>query len=712
MSNQRSAFAVLVAAIVLASCGSRDSAPPAARAATPQAQVTGERLLAADEAANAGQWMSHGRDYSEQRFSPLRKVAVENVGQLGLAWFADFDTRRGQESTPLVVDGVLYVTTAWSKVHAFDAKTGRELWRFDPKVPGEWAVNACCDVVNRGVAAWNGKIYLATIDARLIALDAATGNVVWDVLTIETGQPYSITGAPRVAKGKVLIGQGGSEFSMRGYVSAYDAETGKLDWRWYVVPGDPSKPFENPQMEAAAKTWHGEWWKTGGGGAPWDSIIYDPATNHVLIGTGNGAPWPAEIRSPGGGDHLYLSSIVALDLDTGNYVWHYQTTPNESWDYDNTSQLFTADLTLDGQPRHVVMQAPKNGFFYVLDAKTGELLSAEPYVPGVNWAKGIDRKTGRPILNPEANYSKTGRGALVSPYYGGAHNWQPLSFSPATGLVYIPANQSSYAFVATREDDNPMGQKLSISFAGNQQYMSKLKAQPVSDGFLLAWDPVKQKEAWRAPLGQGRSGGTLATAGGLVFAGNSGNEFAAYRADTGEKLWRADTQTGTMAGPVSYEIDGEQYVAVVAGFRQTGNYYAPNYSRILVYKLGGTATLPEAVPFPAPVLNPPAAFGTAAQLTQGEQVYGRFCSTCHGSDGLSRGMFPDLRYSGALASAEAFRTIVIEGALSKNGMVSFRSALSLEDAEAVRAYMVARAVAAKAAQAPPSPPAAGAAHGG
>jgi quinohemoprotein ethanol dehydrogenase len=682
-----------------------------APATAPQAKVDGARLLAASDPANAGQWMSHGRDYSEQRFSPLTEVSVENVTQLGLTWFADFDTRRGQESTPIVVDGVMYVTTAWSKLYAFDAKSGKALWAYDPQVPGEWAVNACCDVVNRGVAAWNGKIYLATIDARLIALDAATGKVVWDVLTIEKGQPYSITGAPRVAKGKVLIGQGGSEFSMRGYISAYDAESGKLDWRWYVTPGDPAKGFENPQMEAAAKTWNGQWWKTGGGGAPWDSIIYDPGNNQVLVGTGNGAPWPSEIRSPGGGDHLYLSSIVALDLDTGGYKWHYQATPNESWDYDNTSQLFTADIAINGQQRHVVMQAPKNGFFYVLDAKTGELLSAKPYVPGVNWASSIDMKTGRPVLNPQANYSKTGKGALVSPYYGGAHNWQPLSFSPNTGLVYIPANQSSYAFVAAPEDDNPMGQKLSISFAGNQEIMRKLKKPPVSEGFLLAWDPVNQKEVWRAALGEGRSGGALSTAGGVVFAGNSLNQFVAYRADNGQKLWQADAQTGTMAGPVTYAVYGEQFVAVVAGFRQTGSYYAPNYSRILVYKLGGTAKLPEAVPFPDPVLNPPAAFGTAVQVSHGEQVYGRFCSTCHGSDGLSRGMFPDLRYSGALNSAEAFKAIVIDGALGKNGMVSFATAISVADAEAVRAYMVGKAIAAKPA---PVPASAGGAqpHGG
>jgi quinohemoprotein ethanol dehydrogenase len=699
-------IAVGVAAVSLVACSKSgtEGQAPAPMVAVPQAQVDAARLLAANDAANDGQWMSHGRDYSEQRFSPLVKVNADNVGQLGLTWFADFDTRRGQESTPIVIDGVVYVTTAWSKLYAFDAKSGKALWKFDPKVPGEWAVNACCDVINRGVAAWNGKVYLATIDGRLIAIDAATGKSVWDISTIDKDKPYAITGAPRIAKGKVLIGQGGSEFSQRGYLSAYDAETGKMDWRWYIVPGNPADGFENAQMEAAAKTWHGQWWQTGGGGAPWDAIVYDPTTNLVYMGTGNGAPWPAEIRSPGGGDHLYLSSIVALNVDTGAYVWHYQTTPNESWDYDNTSPIMTADLEIKGANRHVVMQAPKNGFFYVLDAATGELLSADAYVPGVNWASGIDMKTGRPKLIAAANYGKTGKGAFVSPAFGGAHNWAPISFSPQTGFVYIPAIVGSYPFVAAREDDNPMGQKLSISFSKSAAMARRPDAPRGGSGYLLAWDPVNKKEVWKVPAPGGRSGGTMATAGGLVFAGSSGNEFAAYRATTGDKLWSADVQTGAMAGPVTYEVAGEQFVAVVAGFRQTGSYYAPNYSRLLVYKLGGSASLPEATAFPAPVLNPPVAFGTTEVIAHGEQVYGRFCSTCHGSDGLSRGMFPDLRYSGALNSSGAFKAIVIDGALSQNGMVSFAKGITVDDAEAVRAYVVARSIEAK--NSPPPAPAA------
>ncbi|MEP7244089.1 MAG: PQQ-dependent dehydrogenase, methanol/ethanol family [Gammaproteobacteria bacterium] len=700
--------ALCVLSLLTAACSSeKDSSVAAVQppppAAAQFAAVDGPRLLAANEPANAGQWMSYGRDYAEQRFSPLKSINTDTVKNLGLAWFADFDTRRGQESTPIVVDGVIFVTSAWSKVFAYEAKSGKALWQFDPKVPGEWAVNACCDVVNRGVAAWNGKVYVGTIDGRLIALDAATGKPVWDVSTIDRSKPYSITGAPRVVKGLVLIGQGGAEFSARGYISAYDAETGKMAWRWYTVPGNPSEPFENPQMEMAAKTWSGNWWKTGGGGTVWDAITYDPKTDLLFVGVGNGGPWPAEIRDPGGkGDHLFLSSIVALKVETGEYVWHYQEVQRDSWDYTAVQQITVADLAIDGKDRHVILQAPKNGYFYVLDAASGELISAKPIVP-LNWSTGIDMKTGRPNVVPAARYDVTGKGYIQVPSFGGAHNWHPMSFSPETGLVYIPAMEMSYPFVVAHEDDNPMGQKLSISFAGSAQMLKNPKALKVNKGFLLAWDPVNQKEVWRVSHDSGRSGGSLATAGGLVFAGNSNQqEFVAYRADTGERLWGQGAQTGVLAGPSTFEVDGEQYVAVVAGYRLTGNYWAPNHSRLLVYKISGAARLPEAVPDPVQVLNPPPAFGSPAAIALGQQLYGRFCGTCHGSEGFSRGMFPDLRYTGALNSAYAFKSIVIDGALSQNGMVSFAKALKVDEPEAIRAYLVSKAIEAKDAPAPGS----------
>jgi len=693
-------LAVVCVAVWLPTACSRLASDGAAESAAKPpvpvfANVDATRLGAADE--HPGQWMSTGRDYNEQRFSPLTKINTENVSQLGLAWFGDFDTRRGQESTPIVVDGTLYVTTAWSKVYTYDAKTGRPLWKFDPKVPGGWAVNACCDVVNRGVAAWNGKVYLGTIDGRLIAIDAGTGKPVWSQQTTDPTKAYSITGAPRVANGRVFIGQAGSEFSQRGYVSAYDAETGRQLWRWYIVPGNPADGFENEQMEAAAKTWGGEWWKTGGGGGPWDAITYDPVTGYVLVGTGNGAPWPAEIRSPGNNDNLYLASIVALKADTGEYVWHYQATPHESWDYDNTQQITVADLEIGGRRRHVAMQASKNGFFYVLDATTGKLLSAEPFIPGVNWASGVDLRSGRPIINTEARYDSTGRGFFVVPTPGGAHSWHPMSFDPLTGLVYIPAMIGNYPMVAQREDDNPMGQKLSISMTkGFAMYDRPGAPKRMNSGALLAWDPVGQKEVWQVPFENGRGGGTLSTAGGLVFQGNSKyQEFAAYRADDGEKLWSMPAQTGIVAGPVTYEVDGEQYVAVAAGARLTGNYYAPNYSRILAFKLGGMASLPPPVDPPPQVLNPPPGFGSKEMLAQGAERYGRFCGTCHGTDGQSRGLFPDLRYSAALNSAESFKSVVVDGALSANGMVSFKAALTQDDVDSIRAYIVSRAIEAK-----------------
>lgn len=658
------------------------------------AAVDGERLVASDR--DGKDWLSSGRTYSEQRFSPLKSLTADNVGRLGLAWFADFDTRRGQESTPIEVDGVIYVTTAWSKLGAFDARTGKPLWSYDPQVPREWAVNACCDVVNRGVAVWNGKVYLGTVDARLIALDAGTGRVLWTSRVGDTESHLSITGAPRVAKGKVLIGEAGNEYEQRGFMSAYDAETGKLDWRWYVVPGDPAKGFENPQMAAAAKTWGGSWWQKGGGGGPWDAITYDPQTDLVLIGTGNGAPW-AERDAQQAHDNLYISSIVALHLDSGAYAWHYQTTPHDRYDFDSTQQITIADLMIGGVSRHVAMQANKNGLFYVLDVSTGRLLSAKTFVPGVNWTTGVEMKTGRPVLSAAANYERTGKGFITSPGPFGAHNWHPMSFSPATGLVYIPASQNDFAFVAIKGDDNPMGQKWNVSMTAGVALYQRAHQQPRDEGFVLAWDPVQRREAWRIPVGNSRSGGTLVTAGGLLFTSLPlAKEFRAYSATDGKLLWRTSAQTGVMAGAITYQIDDEQYVAVVAGGNANpggnANYYSPNYSRLLVYKLGGTAVLPPTVPPPVQVLNPPPAFGSQAQVAHGGQLYDRFCGTCHGAEVQSSGMFPDLRYSGAVQNADAFQAIVLKGALKQNGMVSFKAAVSPGDAEDLRAYIVGRAI--------------------
>ena len=389
---------LLVTTAALALQGCQQAKGPAA--------VDAARLNAAD--SDNANWMSTGRTYSEQRFSPLDKINTTNVKDLGLAWNFELSTNRGVETTPIVVDGVMYVTSAWSLVYALNAKTGELLWKYDPKVPREVGHNACCDVVNRGVAVWQGRVYVATLDGRLVALDAKTGKPAWSVVTVDQAKPYTITMAPRIVHGRVIVGNSGSEYGVRGYLSAYDAETGKLDWRFYTVPGDPSKPFENKAMEMAAKTWTGQWWKFGGGGSPWDSMSYDPDANLLYFGTGNGLPWDEKARSPGGGDNLFLSSIVAVNADTGAYAWHFQTTPGDSWDFDSTQTLTLADLTIGGAPRKVLMQANKNGFLYVIDRLTGKLISAKNFVP-VTWAKGIDPATERPDRDRRSQYTQGAR---------------------------------------------------------------------------------------------------------------------------------------------------------------------------------------------------------------------------------------------------------------------------------------------------------------
>jgi PQQ-dependent dehydrogenase (methanol/ethanol family) len=647
--------------------------------------VDSKRLLAADSPENAGQWMTYGRDYSEQRFSPLTQINVNNVSQLGLAWYADLAERGGvYETTPIVVDGRIFVTSPWSKVYAFDAKTGTRLWKYDPHVPGEYAVKLCCGIVNRGVAVWKGKVIWGTLDGRLIAVDAGSGQKVWEVQATDPKKWLSITGAPRIADGRIFIGEAGSEFEERGYLAAYDADNGKELWRWWSVPGDPAKPFEQPELKWAAKTWSGDWWKFGGGGTPWDAITYDPVTGYVYFGTGNGAPWPSEVRSPGGGDNLFTASIVALDAKTGKYVWHYQETPSENFDFDSTAQITAADLVIKGQKRHVIMHAPKNGVFYVLDAKTGKVLSANLFVPTANWLTGFD-KDFRPILNPEANYGKTDKGFYLVGFQ--SHVWYPMSFNPGTGLVYVPTNYGSFGYVA--EAGAKMGnQLLSINITKRPQ-----GTPPKVEGagnYLVAWDPVKQKAAWEQREGNGRSG-TMTTAGNLVFQGTLPHNFTAFRADNGEKVWTTDSQAQIVGGSVSYAIDGEQYVAVVAagqgGFFNP--YWAPNYARLLVYKLGGKVTLPPAQPYTPPPLNPPPDFGDQALLTKGETQYTEHCASCHGNNTARvTSIFPDLRYAGPLWSSEAFKSIVIDGVLQDNGMVSFRKVLTPEDAEAIRAYVV------------------------
>jgi len=664
-------------------------------AADRPAWVDDARLGNAD--AEPGQWMSTGRTWDEQRFSPLTQINDGNVGQLGLAWYADINTERGMEASPLAIDGVLYNVQPWNIVTAYDGKTGRVLWTYDPQVPLKYGRMACCDIVSRGLAAWEGRIYVATLDGRLIALDAVNGKPLWSTLTVDPTKSYTITGAPRVFDGKVVIGNGGAELGVRGYTSAYDAATGELLWRFHTVPGDPAEGFENAAMEMAAKTWTGEWWKAGGGGTVWDSLSYDPELNLLYIGTGNGSPWSQKWRSPGGGDNLFLASIVALDADTGEYRWHYQTVPGEEWDYTATQQMILADLAIHGRQRKVLMQAPKNGFFYVLDRETGELISAEKFVP-VNWASRIDMESGRPVENPGVRYGTTP--IMVSPGAGGGHNWNPMAYSPLTRLVYLPVTETYMAYGAA-ESFEPGSGSLGTSFTGFDAERKAIAeySDAHSKGWLSAWDPVRQREVWRVPSPQKGSGGVLVTAGNLVFEGTIGTTFAAYRADTGQKVWEMPVQQVPIAAPITYTVDGEQYIAVNAGWGgglahvERSNYTQLFLSRprLLVFKLGGTAKLP---PMPAASMEvpelaaPPALSGTAAQVAQGEALYAANCALCHGAG--ARGGVKDLRHMSPQTHS-AFADIVLRGTRERSGMASFADLLSESEAEAIHHYLIARA---------------------
>ena len=650
-------------------------------------------------------WPLHGRDAGEQRFSPLARIHRGNVAQLGLAWSFQFSRPRGVEATPIVVDGVMYVTGAWSTVHALDARTGRALWAYDPQVPGEKAAHACCDVVNRGVAVHEGMVYVGTLDGRLVALDARTGRERWSQRTFPIEETRTITGAPRVAHGVVVIGHGGAEYGVRGYVTGYDARTGKRLWRFYTVPGNPAdgpdgEISDMPLRDLAAPTWNGRWWQYGGGGTVWDSMAYDSELDLLYIGVGNGSPHNASVRSPGGGDNLFLSSIVALRPRTGAYVWHYQTTPGDAWDYTATQPIMLADLDIDGQRRKVLMQAPKNGFFYVLDRATGKLISAQKYT-AVSWASHVDKATGRPQVAPGARYENAP--ALVQPSQLGGHNWQPMAYDPRAGLVFIPAMESTAYMVGdgqfrfrpgvwnTGVVDPPMPPDPAMVAQARQAYR----------GYLLAWDPVAQREAWRVMHPGPWNGGTLATAGGLVFQGHNGGLFNAYDSASGQLLWSAPIRLHALGGPITYTIDGEQYVAVAAGLGTSLHLsggvlmppakHAPERGRVLVFRLGANAPLPAATEPARAVVPPPAGALDAAAVARGAAQFARYCAQCHGGGGVATGVLPDLRSSPYLQSAALFRVPPLQGALRESGMPDFSAHLHSEDVEAIRSYLIAMA---------------------
>lgn len=662
----------------------------AARAAT--AGIDTARITAADE--EPGNWLSHGRTYSEQRFSPLTSINEETVETLGLEWFVDLATQRGVEATPIVVDGVMYLTGPWSVVWALDARTGEELWYYDPQVDRARGQYACCDVVNRGPAVYQGKVFVATIDGRLVALDAGSGEVVWDKLTLDQSKPYTITGAPRVVKGKVIIGNGGAELGVRGFFSAFDVETGEMVWRFYTVPASPDGPFEHKELETAVKTWDpkGVWPTSGGGGTVWDSFAYDPELDLLYVGVGNGSPWARHVRSPAGGDNLYLSSILAVRPDTGELVWHYQTTPADNWDYTATQHMILADIEIFGETRQVLMQAPKNGFFYVLDRVTGELLSADKFVPS-NWASHVDLATGRPIETGAGVYADAPK--IVFPGPAGGHSWHPMAYSPLTGLVYIPALEVP----AVMEPNLDYEHREGWWNTGTVIQQQPLDAPPeLLKGRILAWDPVRGKARWRFEHWGHWNGGLLATAGNLVFQGGGDGLFRAFKADDGKLLWSAPAQTGVIAAPVTYELDGEQYVTVTVGWGGVGALAygraskaagVTHVGRVLTFKLGGDKTLPPNRPA-ADIPEPPADTASEEDIRAGAVEFHDYCAVCHGFGAVGGGVIPDLRHS-APATHAMWQEIVLEGALSGNGMGRFDRWLTPEQSAQIQAYVIRRA---------------------
>ncbi|MGB6096903.1 MAG: PQQ-dependent dehydrogenase, methanol/ethanol family [Comamonas thiooxydans] len=678
-------------AACLGSAAALAQADPAAQAAAAVQRVDGAFIRA--NAAKTPDWPTIGVDYAETRYSRLDQINAANVKDLGLAWSYNLESTRGVEATPVVVDGIMYVSASWSVVHAIDTRTGNRIWTYDPQVDRSTGFKGCCDVVNRGVALWKGKVFVGAWDGRLIALDAATGKEVWQKNTFE-GQKGSltITGAPRVFKGKVIIGNGGAEYGVRGYITAYDAETGEQKWRWFSVPGDPSKPFEDESMKRAARTWDpsGKWWEAGGGGTMWDSMTFDAELNTMYVGTGNGSPWSHKVRSPKGGDNLYLASIVALDPDTGKYKWHYQETPGDNWDYTSTQPMILADIKIAGKPRKVILHAPKNGFFFVLDRTNGKFISAKNFVP-VNWASGYD-KNGKPIGIAAARDGSKPQDAVPGPY--GAHNWHPMSFNPQTGLVYLPAQNVPVNLMDDKKwEFNQAGPGKPQSGTGwnTAKFFNAEPPKSKPFGRLLAWDPVAQKAAWSVEHVSPWNGGTLTTAGNVVFQGTADGRLVAYNATSGEKLWETPTGTGVVAAPSTYMVDGKQYVSVAVGWGGVYGLAARATERqgpgtVYTFVVGGKARMPEFVAQRTGQLLQGVKYDPA-KVEAGTMLYVANCVFCHGVPGVDRGgNIPNLGYMDA-SYIENLPSFVFKGPAMARGMPDFTGKLSGDDVESIKAFI-------------------------
>ena len=690
---------------------SPDDAPPAsvaeeAETALPAIGMVDDARILDAVANEPGSWMAHGIDFNERRFSPLTQINRDNIGELGLAWSKDLNTFLAQEATPLMVDGLLIFPSEWNTVYAVDAVTGEQRWMFDPKVDRKRHARIWTPI-SRGVAVYQGRVIVATVDGWLVSVDAATGKEVWRVDTfVNRDISYFISGAPRVGGGKIYVGNGGSEWGTRGYTTAYDAQTGEQAWRFWSVPGDPSQPFEHPEMEMAAATWKGgEWWKVGGGGNVWNSIVYDAELNQVYLGMGNAAPWVRVLRSPGGGDNLFAASIVAVNADTGVMNWYYQQVPGDNWDFTTVQDMALVDLEIDGEMRKVIWQAPKNGFFYVVDRTNGELLRAHPF-GSVTWASHVDLETGRPVEVEGGQYWDEAKWVWPGPL--GAHNWQAMSVDVDAGVVYMGTHDWPYffkvdpAFKETGIYKYSGGPGANTGMDENLAEITEvMEGNPDSFGYIGAFDPMTGEYKWKNEKKHFWNGGVVATAGGLVFQGGGDGHLTAYDKDNGEEVWTYDTYTSIVAPPISYQIDGTQYVAIITGaagveaflgestLRTATNTYG-NRSQLLVFALGGSAVLaePEARPMMPP--EQPLLIANAQGLKRGSIVYHTFCAVCHGGMARGAGVVPDLR---AISSAtrEIFHQIVLEGLYEGRGMAGYADVLTREDSDRILGYLMYRA---------------------
>lgn len=711
---------VVAALVCLCSCSQAPHNPqakPAAAATSPQTpagNVDAKRLAGAD--SEPDQWFTAGRDSGQSYFSPLSDINAGNASRLGFAWDYDLGTRRGLEATPVVVDGTLYAAGNWGRVYALDARTGRHLWSYDPQPDGQSGRYACCDVVNRGLAVWKGKIYVASVDGYLHAIDAKTGVRIWRVDTLPDRKAdsfkYFVTGAPVIAGDLIVIGNGGSDFKgARGSVSAYSLETGTFQWRFYTVPRDPKLgPQDQPHLQAAIKTWSSTYdWSFGGGGTAWDGLGYDPDAKLVYVGTANASPYHGVQDPTNHGDELYVASIVAVHADTGQLAWYYQEIPNEGWDYDTTNKLILTELSIGGQRRKVIMQASKDGYLYVLDRLTGEFLSGKPFA-NVNWTKGLDPKTHRPIINLAADWAK--KPTMVFPAAVGAHGWQPMSYSPNTGLVYIPVIDAAMVYVDTSkrrmgliegnfdlafffaEDYVPKDLESLLGKLPSLESLSPGSKPPKSRGLIRAVEPMTGKVVWEQETNSMWDGGILSTGGNLVFRGDSAGFLNVYAADTGELLKRVEVGSSIMAAPMTYRIEGTQYVSVMAGYgggllflpfpRSSAAYRYGNEGRIITFKLDGATP-----PVPQPVIEPhieapPQREGNAETVARGELLYNRYCARCHA---FGRGLVPDLRRLSPATHA-IFYDIVLRGAYQAKGMARWDDVLKSEDAQAIHSYVI------------------------